>query len=372
MVTRDIMEEIVAMGHDVTILTSRAKGLKVQEVVNGVRVHRVPVLFRSKFQVANIPSMLAYLPSSLAIAICKLDKGFFNVINTHFAVPSGPSGLLLSKIFKIPNVLSIHGGDIYDPSKSLSPHKVSGVSHIVRWVLEAATRVVAQSADTKENARRYFRVDRLIDIIPLGIKKPSFGWKNRTDFGFAENDFVLCTIGRLVRRKNVDESLQILSGLPANARIKFLVIGDGPEKTYLEELSFRLNIREQVKFIGNVSDETKFQALSISNCYISTAIHEGFGLVYLEAMECGLPIVCYNRGGQVDFLISGKTGFVVELGDRVAFAEKLMTLILNKMLREEFGSFNKELIKKYYIRRCAEKYVDLFSKAIAEYRKHDA
>ena len=120
-VTRDILEEMVRKGHNLTIVTSHYGGLSKREKVNGVNVIRVPVLYRKKIEVASTISMMSYLPSSVIKSILNLRGQQFDLINTHFAIPSGPSGYLLSKLFKIPNVLSIHGGDISDPSKRLSP-----------------------------------------------------------------------------------------------------------------------------------------------------------------------------------------------------------------------------------------------------------
>ena len=68
-----------------------------------------------------------------------------DIVNTHFAIPSGPAGQSIARYCKIPNILSIHGGDIFDPSKSLSPHKTPVLSHIVTAMLRRADRVVAQS-----------------------------------------------------------------------------------------------------------------------------------------------------------------------------------------------------------------------------------
>ena len=115
MVTRDILEQMALMGHSVKIITSHFTGLKKQETLNGVKIIRVPVLFRDQMAVANIVSMLTFVPSSVVEALFKLNGNQFDVINTHFAVPSGPTGYILSKLFRLPNVLSIHGGDIYDP-----------------------------------------------------------------------------------------------------------------------------------------------------------------------------------------------------------------------------------------------------------------
>ena len=151
-VTRDIIEEIIKKGHRVTIITSHYKGLAKQECVNGVDIIRVSVLFRNKIEVANMPSMFCYVPFSIIKSLSKFGRKTFDIINTHFAVPSGPAGYILSKYFDIPNVLSLHGGDIFDPSKSLSPHKTPILSNTVNVMLETADRVVAQTNDTKRNA----------------------------------------------------------------------------------------------------------------------------------------------------------------------------------------------------------------------------
>jgi glycosyltransferase involved in cell wall biosynthesis len=362
-VARDIVEEMSLKGHEITVITSCAQGLAAHENVNGVNIFRVPVLFRKETQVASMLSMLLYPPSSVMATLRRFTRNSFEIINTHFAVPSGPAGFVLSRVFKIPNVLTIHGGDIFDPSKSSSPHKTPLVSSVVRMMLNTADRVVAQSTDTKNNARKYYRVERSIDIIPLGIKKPKFEKRSRVDFGLNNNELVFCTIGRLVRRKNIDDTLQVLSRLD-DYRYKFLVIGDGPERLHLEDLTKTLRLENRVKFMGSVSEEVKYQLLDLSDVYLSTAMHEGFGLVFLEAMECGLPIVCYDRGGQTDFLASGQTGYLVSLGDMDAFLERLLSIINDSESRNEISRNNRQLIKSFYIERCAERYSSLFEEVI--------
>jgi glycosyltransferase involved in cell wall biosynthesis len=369
-VTRDILEEIVKHGHDVTVVTSHFKELEKREQVNGVEIVRVPVFFRKEIEVANMPSMFTYFPSSVVSVLSdKTRRRKYDIINTHFAVPSGPAGHLISKLLNSPNVLSIHGGDIFDPSKTLSPHKTPVVSSVVEFMLNRADRVVAQSSDTRKNAYRYYRVGRDIEIIPLGIKKPSYSRATRKDFGFSQDDFLLCTIGRLVKRKNLSEFVEILAGIRNQQNLKLIIIGDGPERIALENSARQNGISDKVYFFGSVSDLAKFQLLDISDVYVSTALHEGFGLVFLEAMECGLPVVCYDRGGQTDFLINEKTGFLVEFGNTVSFTERILEIYSNEGLRDKIRTFNKNLIKDYYISSCAQKYVSLFDSVIREHRE---
>jgi glycosyltransferase involved in cell wall biosynthesis len=147
-----------------------------------------------------------------------------------------------------------------------------------------------------------------------------------------------------------------------------LVIGDGPEKDKIESLAKQLGIDSAVRLLGRVSDEEKFQYLAASDVYLSTAIHEGFGIVFLEAMECGLPVISYDRGGQTDFLREGKTGYLVELGNKENFALKLTELLNSKPLRMEIRAHNKNYVKEFYVEHVAEKYISIFNE-VASSRK---
>jgi glycosyltransferase involved in cell wall biosynthesis len=106
--------------------------------------------------------------------------------------------------------------------------------------------------------------------------------------------------------------------------------------------------------------------LDISDLYVSTASHEGFGLVFLEAMACGLPVLCYNRGGQNDFLQNAKSGYLVELNDNAEFEKRIMELFKERNKLEEMGRFCKSLVENYYIEKCADHYICLFQGAQRE------
>ena len=369
-VVRDTLEHMVKLGHNATVITSHFRGLKKHETLNGVEIFRVPVLFRGKMEVSSMVSLMSYLPSCIISALILLKGRRYDIINTHFAIPSGPAGHLLSKLLHLPNVLTIQGGDIFDPSKSFSPHKTPLLSTTVQTMLNKADRVVASSNDVKANAYRYYKVNREIDIIPLGIKQPFFEKKNRQDFGLDPDEVVFCTIGRLIKRKNLDDAIEIFDDIKHQQRFKFLIIGEGPERAHLEKIIQNFGLDGRVRLLGNISDELKFQLLDLSDCYISTALHEGFGLVFLEAMECGLPVICYNRGGQNDFLINGKTGFLVQLGDKKSFHDKIVKLITDQGLKKDISLYNKKLVKNFYINHCAEKYISLFQKVILEISKN--
>src|SRR5437899_147046 len=118
-----LLAEEMAKHHEVTVLTSQGRQLPPVPLENGVRVVRSPVFFRKQEAVASLVSMLSFLPMGVRTGKELLRRTEFDVINTHFVLPTGPVGDALSRYAGIPNVLSLHGGDLYDPSKWTSPHR---------------------------------------------------------------------------------------------------------------------------------------------------------------------------------------------------------------------------------------------------------
>lgn len=357
------MARSLADRHDVTVLTSRAAGLEARSMDANVKVVRVPVFFRRHLAVANMPSMAAYLPMGLWRGLQLGREQRFDVINTHFAVPSGPLGDWLSARLDIPNVLSVHGGDLFDPSKKSSPHRHGILRRAVSRLLARADSVVAQSRDTARNVEQIYGVHRKVELIPLGIDRPPSNVRaERADFDLPEDAFVMVTAGRIVPRK---ASTQLIDTLVAVPDAFLLVVGDGPEAEAVRQKAESLGVGNRLRMLGYVSDAVKYSAYAVSDVFVSTAQHEGFGLVFLEAMSFGLPVVCYNRGGQTDFLSTPDTGDVIQLNDLAAFNGAVRALRDSPERRAAVGRHNLEKVEHYFIERCAERYEELFEAAIA-------
>jgi len=356
--------ELARRGHDITVLTSRAFGLPAERMEDGVRVVRVPVFFRRQLAVANIPSMAAYLPAGFlrGLRLCRGKP--FDVINTHFVVPTGPLGDWLSRRFQVPNVLSVHGGDLFDPSKPTSPHRHAFLRSAISGMLGRADALVAQSRDTAQNVARIYGVERPVELVPLGITRPPARVRgNRSAYGIPDDAFVMVTVGRLVPRK---ATAQLVSALAAamHPDIYLVVVGDGPEAAEVQRAASELGVSHRVKLLGHVSEGQKYAALSFSDVFVSTSQHEGFGLVFLEAMAFGLPIVCYDRGGQVDFLSTPATGNVIGLNDLNAFTNAVLDLHRSPERRADIRRHNLAAVEQYYIDRCAREYEAIFERAI--------
>jgi len=358
----------LARRHEVTVLTPRAAGLAALESDQGVRVIRVPVFFRSQLAVANFPSMLAYLPMAVLRGVFLRKRGAFDIVNTHFAVPSGPVGQALAAFYRVPNVLSVHGGDLYDPSKSLSPHRHALLRFAVRRLLLAADAVVAQSRNTAGHVEQIYGVSRAVKLIPLGIDRPPrVAGVAREEFGLPGDAFVMVTVGRLVSRKS---TVQLVKALAASkcADAHLLIVGDGPDAPNIRRAAAELGLSDRVHLLGQLSDEKKYRALAAADVFASTSQHEGFGLVFLEAMAFGLPVLCYDHGGQTDFLTGGKTGHVLHLNDFEAFTQAIVDMHDNLQRRLDMGRYNRTAVEEFFIDRCGERYEALFREVIEQRR----
>ena len=352
----------LARRHEVTVLTSQALSLPAASLDGEVKVLRAPVFFRRQLAVANLPSMLAYLPSGIVKGLGLLRASRFDIVNTHFVVPSGPLGHVLARVAKIPNVLSVHGGDLFDPSKASSPHRHAWLRTPIRYLLNAADEVVGQSRDTVRHVAEIYHVRRPVELIPLGIERPPATEPSgtREKLGLPSGAFVMVTVGRLVARKSAAQLVQALATC-ARADAHLVVVGDGPDSAALQSAAASAGVAQRVHLLGHVSDAIKYQALAAADIFVSTSQHEGFGLVFLEAMAFGLPVICYDRGGQTDFLKSRETGHVAPLNDLADFTRAIVHLHDDPAVRREIAQNNRQRVEDFFIDRCAERYEAVFA-----------
>jgi glycosyltransferase involved in cell wall biosynthesis len=345
----------IEQGYEVDYLTSWYTGLKKFEVVEGINVHRIKVLGRTGLQTATMISLLTYPIAGLipGIRLCLTRK--YSFINTHFVVPSGPLGFALALLFRLPHLLSIHGGDIYDPSKKASPHRHWYFRAAVRYLMNAADEVIAQSSNTKENAVRLYGIARPIRIIPLAYEPFPFTPASRSELGLSEGKRYLIGIGRLVARKDFSTFIRALALLPED--VAGCLVGDGPERESLERLASELAVSGRLQFVGAVSEEKKFQYLSNADVYVLSSLHEGFGIVLQEAMQVGLPIVATDNGGQIDLVNDGVNGYLVPVGDPSALAEAVQKVLGGGVPKQAGG------VGAFAPKTIAGQYLDFYTSA---------
>ena len=340
-----IAKGFIQAGYDVDYVTTWYTGLKTFEIVDGISVYRVRVIGRENMATASLLSLVSYPFCALwrGIKLCLRNK--YVLINSHFVVPTGPLGFFLSKVFKIKHVISIHGGDIFNPTKKISPHRHKFLRTVITFLLNHADSILAQSVDTRENCIKYYKPNQDVKIIPLPYETISFANITKQDLGLHEEKKYMIGIGMLVPRKGFDVFIKALARLDES--VHGVIIGSGPEFDRLKSLAHELGVSERLHLVGYIPDEKKWHYLSHADVFVLSSIHEGFGIVLQEAMQVGLPIVATNYGGQTDFIIDGENGFLIPVSDEKSLADKVGQILNSKEIAFRMKSNNLETIKKF-------------------------
>lgn len=338
------LAQLLSERHDVHVLTSRLSGLPAFEAAGDVTIHRVWV-WRRSLPTANIASLISFVPAALWRGwwLCRAVR--FEVINAQFAVPSGVPAVLLARLWRVPFVLSFIGGDIYDPTKGISPHRHVVLRWLIRRLAALADKCTAISEDTRRRAQELVGVDRPIVVTPLGIFPGRCEVISRGQLGLPEAVPVFISIGRLIPRKGYELLLEAWREVP---EAHLVVVGEGPLRERLQAQAQQAGLAGQVHFTGFVTEERKLQLLRAADAYVSGAAHEGFGLVFLEAMDAGLPIVSTNEGGHRDFLRSEEHALLVPVGDAAQLAAAVRRLLADRGLRERMRQANVARVCEFY------------------------
>ena len=352
-------------GHKVTVLTSWRSGLKFKETLNGARIVRVftiPRRDRARFSHAG---MLSYVVFGLVHIMC--NRSYYrrnDVINTHFSLPGGVLGIIASRLLGIPHVLTIIGGDIYDPTKKRSPHRSALMRQVNSIVMNSVDKIIAISTDTKRNAQRYYKVRNEITVINYGFPFTACRFEGSPEVKREDGKYHLVAIGRLVERKGFEYLIRALTKLPDD--IDLCIIGDGPLKAGLQGLAGDCNLNGRFRMTGYLPREQIFSYLTSADCFVLSSLHEGLGIVVQEAMAAGLPIVATDNGGQVDIIENYRNGILVKPREADSLSAAIAHIYENRELAESMRQNNREDIRRHYMPANADRYIGLFEATLRD------
>jgi glycosyltransferase involved in cell wall biosynthesis len=356
--TRTLAAEL-ARRHSVTVLTSRASGLPEESFDDGVHVVRVGVVGRRELARASMASLLSFVPAALRAGARLIGGATFDVVNSIFAVPSGSAGGPLARRAAAPHVLTLIGGDIFDPSRRISADRFPPLRATVGRVVRAAGAVTAISRDVARRAAD-MTGRRDIIVVPCAVEPPKLPRPDRESLGWSRGDVVVLTIARLVDRKGLDTLIGAVGR--AGPPLRLEVVGDGPNRARLEALASSV-APGRVSFSGTLDAGGKALRLASADAFALVSLHEGFGLVYLEAMHAGLPVVAGTAGGQIDFLDDGANALLVPPGDVAALSTALRRIAADPGMRRSLAGEARRTVAAYTPERMAAQYTDVYERA---------
>jgi phosphatidyl-myo-inositol dimannoside synthase len=222
-----------------------------------------------------------------------------------------PLAFFVKKIVRAPLLLFMHGIDVWQPTKSTL------ANYVVRYIDD----FVSVSNLTKQRFLRWAQLRKKKGfILPNAIDFDRFtpGKKSTAllDRYGLRGKTVLMTLGRLAadeRAKGFDEILELLPRLiKEKPNIAYLIAGDGTDRSRLEDKVKRLGLTEHVVFAGLIDEEEKIFHYRLADAYIMPSRFEGFGIVFLEAMACGIPVVASKVDGSREAVRDGKLGILID------------------------------------------------------------
>jgi phosphatidylinositol alpha-1,6-mannosyltransferase len=257
--------------------------------------------------------------------------------------PQDVAGAILRRIARFPLLIYVHGDEISQTQgRRLQPR-------VRDLVYRSADALVAANSFAYDRLTVILGSTACITMITPGVDFKVFSpgprpeWI-RSKFSLGE-DPVLLTVGRLVKKKGHETVVRclplILKDFP---NLHYLIVGDGPERTHLQELVLQGGLGAHVTFVGNVPHAELgdyYRAADIF-CMINQSDESGdiesFGMVFIEANSAGKPVVGGRSGGTGQSIVDGETGLLCEPGNPSHVAEQLRLLLRSADLRARMGN----------------------------------
>lgn len=335
-----IAAQFERMGHPVTVVTSRFGSLPHQEGQGGVTIYRVPGLRRRQDRSNPLEQVIFILSASLW-SMWTIPRFQPQATLAFFGVPSGAAAWLIKKLYRVPYIVSLRGGDVpgFRPYDFRIYHKLVGPFLRVIWRNAAA--VVANSRGLRQLAQAFdSRFE--IPIIPNGIDLDSYKTTGR-NWTFPR----LLSAGRIVHQKGLDLAMRALGGLK-ELDWEWRIAGDGPQLPMLQTLANELGIRDRVSFLGWQSREELLKCYQEANIFLFPSRHEGMPNALLEAMASGLPAIASCIAGNEELVLNDETGYLVPSENIERLQAALKKILSDSAAREQMGTASRQRVEANY------------------------
>jgi len=248
----------------------------------------------------------------------------FHLIHAHFAYPIGFLTLFTKLIRRKKMVLTIHGSDINAPNtNNLIPHL------LIKFTLHHSNMIIAVSQDLKLKIIKKFGVSKdKISVIDMGFNPKIFYPKNPSNIE-NNNIFNILFVGRLIPVKGVNFLIDALSNIKKSTGFNFKcnIVGTGKEKEFYEKMGVENSIKDQIEFLGMKTQPEIAELMRNSDVVTIPSIVEGFGLVAVESLACGTPIIASKVGGLKEIIQDGINGYSITPGKVNELEQKLILLM---------------------------------------------
>lgn len=354
-VAQDLSRGFVQQGHQVRLLTPWFKDLPEVENDQGVEVIR---LRSSRTQVfrADLKAMLGFVWASFWKGLQIARQWKPDVVHIHFAVPGGAAGYAISRLTRIPYVLTAHLGDVPGGVPEKTGKWFRWIFPLTPAIWKRAHQVVAVSEFTRGLALKKYPVP--IQVIPNGVDL------NALDPGMikASTPPLVVFAGRFVPQKNplqIIRSLAEVNDLPWKA----VLIGDGAMRSEIEKEIEAHGLTARFTLPGWLKPEEVIEWFRKSDILFMPSISEGLPVVGVQALAMGLAMVLSDAGGNPELVVPGKNGFLIPQGHNAEYASGLRSLLSDPHVLQDARLFSRQHAKNFDLNAVVESYLDVLQRA---------
>ena len=351
-VAQDICHGIVERGHEVTVLTAYLDGLSKEEIVDGIRVLRIPSLRREAFR-ADLRAMGSYVLSGLWAGYHLIKRWQPDLIHVHFAVPAGALAWMLSKLTGLPYVMTVHLGDVPGGVPEKTDAWFKWVKPFTYPIWRDAKRVIAVGRFTRQLALKHYK--REIDVIPNGVDVDRL---RPAEIRIQDPPRIVFA-GRMMEQKNPLQIVQTLAELK-DLPWQCVMLGDGPLMPDIRQAIAEHGLQERFTLPGWVTPEEVLDWFGKSDILFMPSLSEGMPVVGVQALAKGLAFVVSDIGGFVDLVENGKNGYMVKLGDRAGFMNTLRRYLSEADILLSARKFSSEMANRFDLTVISDTYGNVF------------
>ena len=351
-------------GHDVYIFAPRVKDY-IDQKRNVFRYRSV-----------NLTSKVKYpLPIPLSFRVKKVITEFNpDIVHFHHPFLLSFPAIMYGKKLGIPKILTLHTQyEQYAYYVSPVPERVT--QEAIKMIisnLAYKTDCITTPSDSMKKIMENYGIKNRIEVIPNAIRLISFKEDDelkRTEikkkYNLKEDDKIILFVGRVASEKSIDTIIKALEIIKKrdNNKVKLLIVGNGPAMDELQQLTRTLKVEKDVVFAGTVSNEEIQHYYKMAYLFTITSTSESFGIVIIEALASGIPVLAVRAPGAADILTDDLDGLLVD-DDVEKFADALEKIIREPELREKLSKGALKTSEKYNIDTISERMLNLYREVI--------
>ncbi|MBO8141713.1 MAG: glycosyltransferase family 4 protein [Firmicutes bacterium] len=360
-------------GHQVVVLTQEAPGAPAREMDGGVEVHRLSVGPPAPRDFPGWVMRLNFEMVERAVQLFACGRRF-DLVHAHDWL-AAYAGKALKHGLAVPLVATIHATE-HGRNNGLHTDLQRHIGEVEWWLTYEAWRVICCSRFMEHEVRRVFQTPAdKIRVVPNGVEPPrppdpAKDEAFRARFA-APHEAIVFFLGRLVHEKGVQVLLEAAPAILArHPETRFVIAGEGPAKDGLEARARQLGVDSRVVFYGYAGDRERDSFLRIAQVAAFPSLYEPFGIVALEAMAAGTPVVATATGGFQEIVRHGQNGLLAVPGSAQSLADNIVALLVapgfaEKLRRQALADAR----EKYGWPTVAARTVEVYEDVLAEYER---